>query len=128
MKKLALIAALAAFATPTLADDIFGTWRTIADDNGNSGLIKISSCGSKICGTLVKSFDKSGKAFKSENEGKKLIWDMENQGGGKYGGGKVFSPDRGKTYTGKLVLKGNSLDVKGCVLGVCRSGGQWKRQ
>ena len=41
--------------------------------------------------------------------------------------GKVWSPDRDKTYSGKLVLSGNSLNVKGCVFGVCRSGGKWKR-
>lgn len=127
MKKLALIAALAAFATPSFADDIYGTWKTIADDNGNSGQIKISACGSKICGVLVNSFDKAGKAFKSKNQGKKLVWDMVSKGGGNYGGGKVYSPDRDKTYSGKMVLKGNNLDVKGCVLGICRSGGTWKR-
>ena len=129
MKTLITAAALtfgmagAAFA----ADPIVGTWQTIKDDNGNYGQIKVVECGSKICGTLIKSFDSSGKAFKSENQGRKLIWDMNADGGGKYSGGKVFSPDRGKTYNGKLVLSGNSLNVKGCVLGVCRSGGSWKR-
>ncbi|MBR9862741.1 MAG: DUF2147 domain-containing protein [Rhodobacteraceae bacterium] len=127
MKKLAIIAVLASLSAPAYADDIYGTWRTIADDNGNSGHIRISSCGSKICGVLVNSFDRNGKAFKSENQGRKLIWDMENKGGGNYGGGKVYSPDRDKTYSGKLVLQGNSLNVKGCVLGVCRSGGSWAR-
>ena len=109
------------------ADPIVGTWQTIKDDNGNSGQIKISECGSAICGVLVASFDSAGKKFKSENQGRKLIWDMKNEGGGKYAGGKVYSPDRDKTYNGQLVLSGNSLDVKGCVLGICRSGGKWKR-
>ncbi len=126
-KKFALIAIMAAFATPTLADDILGTWKTIADDNGNSGHIKVAACGAKICGTLIQSFDKDGNTFKSENQGKKLMWDMVSKGGSNYGGGKVWSPDRDKTYSGKLVLSGNSLNVKGCVFGVCRSGGKWKR-
>ncbi len=120
---LSLAMAGAAFA----ADPIVGTWATIKDDNGNSGHIKVTECGSSICGTLVQSFDANGKPFKSDNQGRKLIWDMKNEGGGSYGGGKVYSPDRDKTYKGKLVLSGNSLDVKGCVLGVCRSGGKWKR-
>lgn len=129
MKQLITAAALtfglagAAFA----ADPIVGTWQTIKDDNGNSGQIKIVECGAAICGTLVRSFDSNGKAFKSENQGRQLIWDMKNTGGGNYSGGKVFSPDRNKTYGGKLELSGNSLNVKGCVLGVCRSGGSWKR-
>lgn len=128
MKHLMTAAALVmGMAGAAAADPILGTWATIKDDNGNSGHIKISKCGGAICGTLIKSFDSNGKVFKSENQGRKLIWDMNSDGGGKYSGGKVFSPDRGKTYNGKLVLSGNSLTVKGCVLGVCRSGGTWKR-
>lgn len=129
MKKLmtAAVMGLALMGTSLSADPIYGNWRTIKDDNGNSGLIKISACGSKICGTLIKSYDANGKAFESENNGRKLIWDMTNDGGGNYSGGKVFSPDRGKTYNGRLALSGNSLNVKGCVLGVCRSGGKWSR-
>ena len=118
-----LAMATAAFA----ADPIEGNWRTIADDNGNSGLITVVQCGAKICGTLMKSYDKAGKEFKSENQGRKLIWDMSNNGGGNYSGGKVFSPDRGKTYNGKLQLSGNTLTVQGCVLGICRNGGTWSR-
>tara|TARA_R110002049_G_scaffold142277_2_gene304125 strand:+ start:1490 stop:1885 length:396 start_codon:yes stop_codon:yes gene_type:complete len=109
------------------ADPIVGTWQTIKDDNGNSGQIKVVECGAAICGTLEKSFDANNKPFKSKNQGRKMIWDMKNEGGGNYGGGKVYSPDRDKTYGGKLVLSGNSLNVKGCVLGVCRSGGTWQR-
>lgn len=109
------------------ADPIVGTWQTIKDDNGNSGQIKITECGGSICGTLVRTFNPSGQVIKSKSDGRKLIWDMKNEGGGKYAGGKVYSPDRDKTYNGQLVLSGNSLDVKGCVFGICRSGGKWKR-
>ncbi len=129
MKKIltAAVMSLAMAGAAHAADPIVGTWQTIKDDNGNSGQIKVVECGSKICGTLVKSFDSNGKAFKSENQGRKLIWDMTAEGGGNYSGGKVYSPDRDKTYNGKLVLSGNTLNVKGCVLGICRSGGSWKR-
>jgi uncharacterized protein (DUF2147 family) len=128
MKRLLLAAAIAAVsAGSAMADPIFGTWKTIPDDNGNSGHIQVSACGAKICGVLVKSFDKNGKSFQSENIGKQLIWDMSNDGDGYYSGGKVYSPDRDKTYTGKLVLNGNQLTVKGCVLGICRDGGVWSK-
>ncbi len=128
--KTTVIAAVLGFAlggAAWAADPIVGTWQTNKDDNGNSGQIKIVECGTAICGTLVKSVDAAGKTYESANLGRKLIWDMKNQGGGKYAGGKVHSPDRDKTYSGQLVLSGNSLDVKGCVLGICRSGGKWKR-
>jgi len=123
----AAIVGLSMATTAWAADPIVGTWRTIADDNGNSGLISVTECGAKICGVLVKSYDKNGKEFASKNKGRKLIWNMVNTGGGTYGKGKVYSPDRDKTYSGKLKLSGNQLNVQGCVLGICRSGGTWAR-
>lgn len=109
------------------ADPVFGDWKTSADDNGNSGLIQIAACGSKICGTLVKAFGKDGKEADSPNIGKKIIWDMVAKGDGAYGNGKVWSPDRDKTYSSKMQLTGNSLAISGCVLVVCRDGGTWTR-
>ncbi len=114
-------------ATGAFADPVYGTWQTTKDDNGNSGLIEVSACGNKICGVLTNSFDANGKSFKSENQGRKLIWDMVNTGGGTYGKGKAYSPDRDKTYGGKLKLSGNRLTVQGCVLSICRDGGTWQR-
>ena len=109
------------------ADPVHGTWQTVKDDNGNYGHIDVKDCGSTICGTLVKSFDNSGAEFKSENQGRKIIWNMKSNGGGAYSGGKVYSPDRDKTYSSKMTLKGNNLNIKGCVLVICRDGGTWKR-
>ena len=54
-------------------------------------------------------------------------WDMVALGDGAYGKGKVWSPDRDKTYSSKLQLNGNSLSVQGCVFGICRDGGTWSR-
>ena len=128
MKK-TLLAATAAvlFAGQALADPIYGIWATVPDDNGNSGHIRIEACGDAICGTLIKSFDSNGKEFVSENAGRQLIWDMKARNGGTYGGGKVYSPDRDQTYSGKLKLNGDTLTVQGCVLVVCRDGGTWTR-
>lgn len=110
-----------------LADPILGTWQTGKDDNGKYGHIKVAKCGAKICGTLAKSFNSDGSSYTSENQGKKIIWDMSAKGGGAYGGGKVWAPDRDKTYKSKLQLQGNKLAVSGCVLGICRDGGTWTR-
>jgi len=128
MKKLGLICALTVvLAAPAFADPVEGVWKTAKDDNGNFGHIKVSMCGAKICGVLVKSFDSSGAPLASDNDGKRIIWDMVPEGGGKYGSGKVWSPDRDKTYSSKMTLKGASLAIKGCVMGICRSGGKWSR-
>lgn len=131
MKLLALIAVAALMAAgPALAaDPVTGLWQTKPDDNGNFGYIQIAPCGAKICGTLVKSFDKTGKPMTSDNIGKKIVWDMVDRGNGAYGGGKIWAPDRNKTYASKLKLSGDTLAVSGCILGglICRSGGTWTR-
>ena len=127
MKKLALAAALAVLGTATFADPVEGTWKTKPDDNGNFGHVQIKPCGPAFCGTLVKAFDGSGKPVETPNIGRKIVWDMVAYGDGFYDDGKVYSPDRDKTYNSEMQLSGNSLTVKGCVLGICRDGGTWSR-
>lgn len=108
------------------ADPLEGYWRTGADDNGNSGLIHVQPCGAKLCGTLVKSYDATGQEWKSPNLGRQIISQTVNKGDGAYAG-RVYSPDRDKTYNSKLKLSGGSLKVSGCVLGICRDGGVWQK-
>ena len=129
MRTFSLTVALAVgLATPALAaDPLEGIWQTKPDDNGNYGHIQVAPCGAKLCGVLIKSFDSSGSVMQSENVGKRIIWDMVPQGGGAYAKGKVWSPDRDKTYSSKMKLNGNGVAVSGCVLGICRDGGTWSR-
>lgn len=117
---------MAMTAGGAMAEPLLGTWRTAPDDNGNTGLIQVAPCGAQICGTLVKSFDGAGKEMSSPNTGKMIISETVNAGGGAYKG-KVWSPDRNKTYNSRLELNGDSLKVSGCVLGICRDGGSWTR-
>ncbi len=128
MRKILLGAAiLGAFAAPVAADPAYGLYQTIKDDNGNYGHIQVAACGSKICGTLVKSFGPDGKEIASDNVGKHIIWDMEPDGNGAYSGGKVWDPSRDKTYSSKMELKGKNLAISGCILMICRDGGTWTR-
>jgi uncharacterized protein (DUF2147 family) len=128
MKRLiAGVICAAGLAGMAAADPVFGNWRTAPDDNGNTGLIQVQACGAKICGTLVKAYDGAGAEMASPNVGKRIIWDMEPKGDGAYGNGKVWSPDRDKTYNSKMQLSGDSLAISGCVLMVCRDGGTWTR-
>ncbi|PTE13006.1 DUF2147 domain-containing protein [Pseudogemmobacter blasticus] len=127
MKKWMLAAALAVLGTAAAADPVEGTWKTKVDDNGNYGHVKIVPCGQAFCGTLVKAFDGTGKQIESPNVGRKIVWDMVPYGDGRYDDGKIYSPDRDKTYNSEMELSGNSLKVYGCVLGICRDGGTWQR-
>jgi len=127
MKKI-MIGAITAIvlAGGALADPLEGMWQTAADDNGNFGHIQVAACGAALCGTLVKSFDANGNEIASEFTGRNIISETTARGGGQYRG-KVYAPDRDKTYNSRLQLSGNTLSVSGCVLGICRDGGSWTR-
>lgn len=127
MKKLMLAAVLALGAGTAFADPVEGTWKTKPDDNGNFGHVKIAKCGAAFCGTLVKAFDGAGKQVESPNVGKKIVWDMVAYPDGLYDDGKVWAPDRNKTYDSDMTLSGNKLKVRGCVIGICRDGGIWTK-
>jgi uncharacterized protein (DUF2147 family) len=130
MKKIALmLAVVSGLATPAFAaDPVEGIWKTKPDDNNNFGYVQIAPCGERFCGVLIKSFGSDGNEMQSPNVGKNIVWDMVAQGDGHYGSGKVWSPDRDKTYNSKMLLKGDVLDVSGCVLGglICRAS-TWTR-
>ena len=126
-KLFATAAALTFGAGMAMADPVVGTWKTEPGDTGGYLHVAISKCGSAICGTIKNAFDKSGSAIGDyEHKGKKMIWDMKAQGEGYYKGGKIWAADRDKTYKSKMTLSGNTLDVQGCVLGICR-GQAWNR-
>ena len=127
MKTTFLAATLALFATAALADPVEGVWQTRKDDNGNYGHVEIKACGPAFCGVLIKAFNGEGKEIDSPNIGRKIVWDMVAYPDGLYDDGKIYSPDRDKTYNGDMTLTGDSLSVRGCVLGICRDGGTWKR-
>ena len=119
--KLPLAAVLILAAQAAAADPVFGLWQTQPDDNGRYGQVEIAACGPSICGTLVRGFDASGKQGSSDAIGRRIVWDMSSEGRGAYGGGKIWAPDRDKTYSSKMQLDGNRLKVSGCVAVICRS-------
>jgi len=123
---LAFVATLMSAGVAFAADPLEGYWRTAKDDNGHSGLVHVKPCGAKLCGTLVKAYDASGAEIKSDNIGRNIISETVSKGNGDYRG-KVYSPDRGKTYNSRLKLSGKALKVSGCVLGICRDGGTWTK-
>jgi len=127
MKTWLMAAGLCLTAGMAVADPVEGLWQTRADDNGHYGHVEVKPCGAAYCGTLVRAYDGAGKPIESPNIGRQIVWDMVPKGDGAYGDGKIWSPDRDKTYSSKMALAGDALAVKGCVLGICRDGGTWKR-
>ena len=130
MKNLLLGLALGGLvAGAAAADPVAGIWRTAEGEEGGYLHVQIAPCGSAICGTINNAFDENDALSTDyEHLGKKMIWDMKAGGDGYYSGGKIWAPDSDKTYTSKMQLSGNSLEVKGCVAGglICR-GQNWTR-
>lgn len=101
----------ALLAGAALADPIEGNWKTKTGETA-----AIGGCGGAFCITL-----KSGE-YSGQQIGK-----LSATGGGSYEG-SITKPSTGKTYSGKASLSGNSLKLKGCVLGglLCESQ-TWSR-
>ena len=114
---LILFSGSAAFA----ADPVVGLYKTQPGDDGAFGHVEIYECGAEICGVIRKGFNSEGVEVSSPNIGKRMIWDMRPQGDGAYGKGKIWAPDRDKTYSSKMRLSGTKLTVSGCVFGIYRS-------
>lgn len=128
MRYFSLTAAAVLWAGAALADPVEGLWKTLPDDNGNYGYVEIKPCADRFCGALVKAFDSAGQDRASDNIGKNIVWDMMASGGGSYTDGKVWAPDRDKTYSSTMQLNGDVLAVSGCILGglICRAQ-DWTR-
>lgn len=127
MRAFGMIAALL-MASSAFADPVEGMWKTAPQDDGSYGFVKVAPCGDKFCGILVKGVNAAGEvATSGDNIGKQIVWDMVAKGEGRYGGGKIWAPDRDQTYNSDMILDGQVLRVRGCVLGICRDGGVWTR-
>lgn len=126
MKKLMSIAALVLSATAAMADPVVGRWQT-QPDAGAFAIIRMSTCGAKICGVIESAYNESGQRIQSDNVGKRMVWDMTPQGGGAYRNGKILQPSTGKVYNSKMDLNGNTLRVRGCVGPFCKSQ-TWARR
>lgn len=66
------------------AEPALGTWITETDD-GAYAYIKMEKCGEKICGKIVRTFDKNGE-IQSDKIGKTIVIEMVPQGNEKYVG------------------------------------------
>jgi uncharacterized protein (DUF2147 family) len=125
--RLLALAALSSFAAgAAAADPLLGLWRKSPDDRGRTGLVEVTPCGAALCGTLLRVFDATGAEIASPEIGRLILWDTLPAGEGRYEG-RIHALDRGQDYASVLVLSGDSLSVRGCVLGICREGSVWRR-
>jgi len=129
MRRLLLGVTMAAASTMAIAGEADGVWKTQVNPDGGYLEVTIGSCESdstRTCGKISNAFNKQGADPKYANLGKLMVKDMKSGDGAKYSGGTIWDPEDGKTYKSKMHLKGDVLDVEGCVSFICK-GQDWTR-
>jgi len=126
---LLIFVTLAAIPTMAAASDAEGIWST--EKNGEGGYIEVTIAPCKsdaklICGLITKAIGESGENPDYENLGKYIIENMKDDGDGTYSGGTIWDPESDKVFKSKMELKGDELDVDGCISFFCK-GQHWKR-
>lgn len=109
------------------ADPLAGIWRTQPGRDGGFGHVEILPCGGGLCGTVVRTFDAQGRAVAADDLGASILAGVVATGGGGYGKGRIINPETGRSYTARLTLRGDLLDVGGCIMMICRNAGTWQR-
>ncbi|WP_265502026.1 DUF2147 domain-containing protein [Paracoccus beibuensis] len=109
------------------ADPLAGVWRTQPGRDGGYGHVRIAPCGSTLCGTLEQSFDATGRAVMRAGTGALILSGIAATADGRYGQGRILNPETQKDYAARLTLKGDRLEVAGCVMTICRVAGLWQR-
>ncbi len=129
MKRLILAAAMA-LPSLAVAEVVSGVFQTEPGDSGGFLHVQMGPCASNAaftCGTILRAYSADLSPNTGyEHIGKPIVWDMEDRGNGNWGRGKIWAPDRDKTYNSKMHADGNRLTVEGCVAIICR-GQIWQR-
>lgn len=135
LRTLAATALVFAIATPAMAADIVGRWRT----PGNGGEVELYKCGAAVCGRLISSAniakDPNLADIKNKDEAKKTrklkgLTIMTGFTGGptEWKGGKLYNPEDGNTYSGTITATDeNTLKLKGCVVAPLCKTQVWTR-
>ncbi|MFZ0449176.1 MAG: DUF2147 domain-containing protein [Desulfatiglandaceae bacterium] len=122
---LLLVFGVNAYAADQSGDTILGKWLT---ENGKS-LVNVYSCGDAYCGRIVwlkVPLNKEGKEKvddKNPEESKRsvkivgleILKGLQFKGPNKWEGGKIYDPDKGKTYKCKAWMEGENLKFRGYI-------------
>ncbi len=135
MMRLGFLAAVLVAAMPlglalAKAGEPYGTWSM------GKVSIKVTDCSGRLCGTIVglkepiSKIDGKPKVDRENPDASKrkrplmglaVLIGMKPAGDGKWQGA-IYNPDDGNTYSASIKVEGDTLKVKGCVIGIlCKS-------
>ena len=122
--KTALAVAGISMATMAFAADPLHntTWQTY-DEGKPKGVVKITESNGVLTGKLISANTAKGKQY----VGTTVIRNLKADGGGKYSGGTITDPAKGKDYRMTASLSGSTLNLKGYIGPFSRSQ-QWKKK
>ena len=138
MKRIFLSVLIVVFSmTPVWSGVVSGVFKTNpSEETGGYLHIEFAPCSDNkemSCGTIKTAIKKDGsKNNEYEHLGKLMVWNMESGTEGRYKGGKIWDPSENnedgskKIYNSKMELKGDILEVQGCILFFCK-GQNWER-
>lgn len=124
--------------TGAAAADVTGVWETV----GGKSHVEIKSCNTdKFCGEIIwlrepnneqgtpkQDINNSEEGLRSRPIlGISLLKDLEKSGADEWDDGTIYNPEDGQTYSSEMMLMdAKTLEVKGCVLFICKTQ-TWKR-
>lgn len=120
LKRVFAAAAAGLIPIAALADTPVGTWLTPPDAKGIVAHIEARPCGEATCGVIARTFDSQGRPVQTPNLGVRVFWDMRPAGDGIWAG-RAFVPAHRRTYQGTMQVRGNRMQVRGCLGPVCQS-------
>jgi len=119
-----------------------GRWQTIDDETGQpKSIITLTqasdgSLNGRVTEILQSDKGPNPRCEKCEGErhnqpivGMTILWDLRPEGNNAWNAGTILDPSKGKTYRAKAKLAedGQTLEVSGCIVFICRSQ-TWLRE
>ena len=141
MRKMILAVGLASFAFTAAAQQHaspVGKWKTLDDQTGKAMTIseiyeaKNGTLAAKITenlGMAATCTECSGKYKDKPYVGIVTLWNLKANKDGTWGGGNGYKPSEDRSFTAKslrLIDGGKKLEVKGCVVFICKTA-TWVR-
>ena len=114
----AVSALLLAASAAAAAQSPVGTWYT----QDRSAKVRIAPCGQKLCGQIIWARDRASGSAAAARDAANPDPALTPAGPGKWGGGKIYDPNSGRTYASKMSLSAQGvLKVEGCVSVICQA-------